>query len=290
MMTTELSSCNLKTYKLTTKVKVLELGKPIVMGILNVTPDSFYDGGKHGSEEDIILQVEKMLNEGAAIIDIGAVSSRPGARDISEEEEWLRLKPVLKSAKRKFKEAVFSIDTYRSKIARMAILEGANMVNDISGGVFDKYMAETIASLKVPYVMMHMKGNPQSMQHDPQYKNVVNEVKIFFERQLQNFKQAGASENIILDPGFGFGKTTEHNYTLLKNLNVFHDFGFPIMVGISRKSMINRIINTKPEEALNGTTALNVIALLNGANILRVHDVKQAIEAIKLVEFYKNVV
>lgn len=267
--------------------KILDLNKPLIMGILNVTPDSFFDGGKYTSENGIIAQTEKMLEEGAAIIDIGAVSTRPGAKLLSDEEEWQRVKPIIKLLVIRFPGTVFSIDTFRSKIAYWAVQEGVQMVNDISSGILDPHMPEVIARIKVPYVMMHMQGNPQTMQDNPQYENVVADVNQFFEKQLLTFKLAGATENIILDPGFGFGKTLAHNYQLLGNIKAFRDMGRPILVGLSRKSMINKVLNTNPEEALNGTTILNTIALLNGADILRVHDVKEARQAIELVEFYR---
>jgi dihydropteroate synthase len=274
--------------KLKLRDKVLDLNKPVVMGILNLAPDSFYDGGKYTSEKDIITQSEKMFIEGAAIIDIGAVSARPGAIEITEQAEWQRLEPVLKILLNRFSDASFSIDTYRSNIAEKSVNEGVQMVNDISGGTFDSKMPETIAKLKVPYVMMHISGIPQNMQADPQYENVVEEVKQFFERQILKFSCAGVNGNIILDPGFGFGKTVDHNYLLLKNLHSFQDLGCPILCGLSRKSMINKVLNTRPEEAVNGTTILNVIALLNGADVLRVHDVKQAVQAIELVRYYQQ--
>jgi len=277
-----------KTYQLKLRNKILDLQKPVVMGILNVAPDSFFDGGKYNSEKETITQTEKMLSEGAAIIDIGAVSTRPGAKEISQKEEWQRLMPVIKTMVKQFPGATFSIDTSRSHVAEMAIQEGAQMVNDISGGTFDNQMPKTIAHLKVPFVMMHIKGTPQNMQVDPHYDNVIEEVKNFFELQLNKFKEFGVTENIILDPGFGFGKTVEQNYLLLNNLSAFRDFGFPIMVGLSRKSMINKVLKIKPIEALNGTIILNTIALLNGANVLRVHDVKEAVQAIELVQFYKK--
>lgn len=268
--------------------KILDLNKPLIMGIMNVTPDSFFDGGKYTSENGIIAQTEKMLEEGATIIDIGAVSTRPGAKLLSDEEEWQRVKPIIKLLVIRFPGTVFSIDTFRSKIAYWAVQEGVQMVNDISGGILDPHMPEVIARIKVPYVMMHMQGNPQTMQDNPQYENVVADVNQFFEKQLLTFKLAGATENIILDPGFGFGKTLAHNYQLLGNIKAFRDMGRPILVGLSRKSMINKVLNTNPEEALNGTTILNTIALLNGADILRVHDVKEARQAIELVESYRR--
>jgi dihydropteroate synthase len=270
------------------KDRILDLRGPIAIGILNITPDSFYDGGKFNSEKEILSQTEKMLREGAAIIDIGAVSTRPGSEEIPEKEEWQRLGPVIKSLVSHFPESIFSVDTYHSCVAEWSVNEGVQMVNDISGGTFDKEMFATIARLKVPFVIMHIKGTPKDMQLNPKYDNVVKEVKNFFALQLQHFANLGVKSHLILDPGFGFGKSVDHNYQLLKNLEAFHDFGFPILAGLSRKSMINKVIKTKPEEALNGTTVLNVLALLNGASILRVHDVKEAVQAIKLVQFYRN--
>lgn len=268
--------------------KKLVFIKPIIMGILNVNPDSFYDGGKFNSEKDILLHVEKMIGEGATIIDIGAASTRPGAEEITEKQELERLLKVLNLISLNFPDTIISVDTYRSFIARKVIENGAHIINDISGGTFDTNMFEVIAEQQVPYIMMHIQGTPKNMQQNPQYENVVNEIKLFFQHQLTKLKQLGVTKNIILDPGFGFGKTLEHNYELLYHLNSFKDLGYSIMAGVSRKSMINKVLKIKPQNALNGTTILNTIALLNGANILRVHDVKEAMEAIKLVEFYKN--
>lgn len=262
--------------------KILNLEKPAVMGILNITSDSFYDGGKYKTQKDILIQCEKMLSEGAAIIDIGAVSTRPGADKVSEENEIARLLPVLKIIRKYFSDAIISIDTYRSSIVEIVINNGADIINDISGGNFDDRMFETIAKLKVPYIMMHIKGTPQNMQVNPTYKNVVKEIKDFFFKKIEELKTIGVN-NIIIDPGFGFGKTVEHNYEILNNLDSFKSFGLPILVGLSRKSMINKVLKIKPENALNGTTVLNTIALLKGADILRVHDVKEAVEVIKIV-------
>ena len=262
--------------------------KPIIMGILNLTTDSFYDGGKLGSEKKILLHVEKMISEGASIIDIGAISTRPGAEEIPEEQEFEKLLKVQKSINKHFPDAILSVDTFRSQIAKTIIENGAHIINDISGGTYDKKMFEVIAKYHVPYILMHIQGTPKSMQQNPQYDDVVNEIKLFFEQQLAKLAQLGVTNNIILDPGFGFGKTLEHNYKLLHHLNSFKELGHPILAGISRKSMINKILNIKPQSALNGTTILNTIALMNGANILRVHDVKEASEAIKIVEFYNH--
>ncbi|MCD4727285.1 MAG: dihydropteroate synthase [Pirellulales bacterium] len=277
-----ISSINNITLKCGTKT--IDLSKPLIMGILNLTPDSFYDGGKYNSEKDILCQTEKMINEGAAIIDIGAVSTRPGAEDISEKEEIKKLTPVIKSLKNHFPSLTISVDTYRSTIAENMINNGADIINDISGGCFDKKMLEIIAKYDVPYILMHIKGTPKNMQKNPVYTDVVKEIKDFFKTQLSQIKKIkGNTNNIILDPGFGFGKTLEHNYQILNNLKEFKTLGQPILVGVSRKSMINKLLNTTPAKALNGTTVLNTISLLNGANILRVHDVKEAVEAVKIV-------
>ncbi|MBI3500808.1 MAG: dihydropteroate synthase [Bacteroidetes bacterium] len=261
------------------------------MGILNVTPDSFFDGGKFTNEKNILLRTEEIISEGGDIIDIGGVSTRPNAPDVSEEEELKRLIPAIKLVRKKFPSAIISADTFRSKVAEEAINAGADMINDISGGSVivsgakqSHSMFETIAKLKVPYVLMHIQGTPQMMQKNPHYKNVVKEVKKYFSEKISRLQKIGVTQ-IIIDPGFGFGKNLEHNYTLLKNLSEFKSFGLPILVGISRKGMIQKVLGINPEEALNGTTAANTIALMNGANILRVHDVKEAKEAVKIFNF-----
>ena len=269
--------------------EVLSVNNPIVMGILNITPDSFYDGGTLKTDTDILFRVEKMLSEGAAIIDIGAISTRPGANEVSESEELNRLTPVIDLISKKIPGTILSIDTYRSNIAKRAIETGAHIINDISGGNLDPKMFETIATLKVPYIMMHMQGTPATMQQNPQYTDVVEDILDFFKVQIIKLNSLGVTDNIVLDPGFGFGKTVEHNFQILKSLQRFSETGFPVLAGLSRKSMVNKVIGTMPENALNGTTALNVLALLNGASILRVHDVKEAVQAIKLVNFYKSV-
>ena len=265
--------------------KLLNLTHPIVMGILNITPDSFFDGGKFTEEKLIISRVEKMLNDGAAIIDIGAVSSRPEAKDVSEKKELERLIPVLKTLVKKFPTAIFSVDTYRSIVARKAIETGAAIINDISGGSFDKKMFATVGELRVPYILMHMQGTPQTMQKNPSYQNVMKELMVFFQKKVVELKNCGVHD-IIIDPGFGFGKTVEHNFEILRNLSLFKMLDFPLMAGVSRKSMINKILKITPEKALNGTTVLNTIALMNYSKILRVHDVKEAKEAIKIFNFY----
>lgn len=258
------------------------------MGILNATPDSFYDGGKYKSEKEVLIQVEKMIRDGVGIIDIGAVSTRPGAEEISKNEELERLLRVLNSITKHFTDVIISIDTYNSQIAKTVIENGAHIINDISGGTFDNKMFEVISHHQVPYIMMHIKGTPKNMQQNPQYENVVNDIKLFFEQQITKLKQFGKAKNIILDPGFGFGKSLEHNYELLYHLSSFTEMGFPVLAGISRKSMINKVLKTEPHDSLNGSTVLHTIALLNGANILRVHDVNEAVEAIKLVELYND--
>ena len=263
--------------------KSLSLHKPVVMGILNLSPDSFFDGNHNNTIDGLIKQTGKMLDEGAKIIDIGAISTRPGAKFISEEEEIKRLMMVLPELIKIFPKVVFSIDTVRANIAKKVIETGAKMINDISGGTMDDKMFETIASLQVPYVLMHIQGTPQNMQDDPKYKNVVLEIEQFFINQINKFDKLGFSQ-IILDPGFGFGKTVENNYEILKNLKTFSKFGFPLLAGVSRKSMINKVLGTTPQTALNGTTVLNTIAVLNGVKILRVHDVKEAVEVINLCE------
>ena len=269
------------------KGKFPDLHTPIVMGILNITPDSFYDGGRYQAEQHYAIRTEKMIADGAAIIDIGGASSRPGAKEISAEDEWHRIHPVIKSMRSSHPDICISIDTCHASVAEKCLEAGADMINDISGGTFDPDMARVIGSHKVPYVMMHIQGRPGNMQTDPKYDDVVEDIAAFFESQINNFMKHGASQ-LILDPGFGFGKTLKHNYTLLNRLDRFTAFGYPILVGLSRKSMINKVLDINPEDAINGTTVLNTIALLKGAAILRVHDVREAVEAIKLVENLKQ--
>ena len=269
------------------KVKKLNLDEPAIMGILNVTPDSFFDGGKYKDEQSIINQVDKMINGGADIIDIGAYSSRPNAEHISEEEELNRIIPIIKLIRLQYPDVIISADTFGSIVAKECVAAGADLINDISGGTIDENIFITIAKLQVPYVLMHIKGTPQNMQSNPEYINVVEEVKAYFTEKIAQLNALGVTD-IILDPGFGFGKTVEHNYQLLNNLDTFSEFGLPVLAGVSRKSMINKVIGTTPEKALNGTTVLNTIALLKGAKILRVHDVKEAKEAITLVSKLKQ--
>lgn len=258
------------------------------MAIVNITPDSFYDGGKYESTRDILADVEEKLKLGATIIDIGAASSRPGAAQINEEEEWKRLQPVLPEIRRSFPQAIISIDTFRSEIARRSAGEGADIINDVGGGTLDPKMFETVAQLDLPYVLTHIQGTPQTMQQKPAYNDVLKEVYFELTKKLRTLAGLDFSK-VILDPGFGFGKTTEHNYTLLKNLHEFASTRLPVLAGLSRKRMINHVIGTNPVTALNGTTVLHTIALLNGAHILRVHDVTEAKQVIELVEYYKNV-
>jgi dihydropteroate synthase len=269
------------------KGNLLLLDKPIVMGVLNITKDSFYEKSRFQNNDDLITQTEKMLSAGAAIIDVGAASSRPGAKLISAEEEIDLLLPALQNLLQHFPEAVFSIDTYNSKTAIAAAEMGAALINDISAGAIDDQMFSAIAALNIPYVMMHMQGIPEHMQKSPKYDDVVQETIQYFVQKVEIARQAGIKD-IIIDPGFGFGKSLEHNFMLLKNLKLFEVFQLPILCGLSRKSFINKVINTKADEALNGTTVLNTIALLNGANILRVHDALEAKQTIDLVNYYSN--
>ena len=262
--------------------KDINLSHKVVMAILNITPDSFYDGGRNLTESSWLNKTEVALNEGADIIDIGAISTRPGADEVDEKEELTRLIPAIKSIIKKFPECIISVDTYRSNVAKAVISEGALMINDISGGTFDPLIFDVVAKENIPYIAMHILGTPRNMQVNPIYTNVTNEVVTFLERQTAEAMKVGVKQ-IIWDPGFGFGKTIEHNYTLMNNLTVFKASGYPLLVGISRKSMIYKLLNTSPAEALNGTTVLNTIALLNGADILRVHDVREAVEAVKIV-------
>ena len=269
------------------KGKILDLSTAKVMGILNITDDSFFDGGAYLNKNKMLKKCEKMLLEGASIIDIGAQSSRPRAKPIDFEVEKERLLIAITNIKHHFPDIIISVDTYNSSIAKSCIKNGADIINDISAGEMDKEMFEVVAELDVPYIMMHMQGTPENMQENPQYKNVTNDVLGFLERKVKQLKAKGF-EQIIIDPGFGFGKTMEHNYELLNNLRCFEKLGFPILVGASRKSMIYNLLGSNPEKALNGTTAINMMALLNGTNILRVHDVKEAVECIKIVNFAKS--
>lgn len=265
------------------KGNLIDFSSPKVMGILNITPDSFYDGGKYKNESDILQQVEKMLSEGASFIDVGAYSSRPGAAHISEEEELQRIVPVIELLIKYFPDILISVDTFRSKIAVATIDIGAAIINDISGGKMDENMFTTIGKLKVPYIVMHMLGTPQTMQQNPTYKNIITEIISFFAEQLFALRALQVND-IIIDVGFGFGKNIDHNFEILQNLALFKNLDVPVLTGVSRKSMLYKTLEITPKEALNATTVANTIALLNGTNILRVHDVKEAMEAITIVE------
>ncbi len=260
---------------------------PWLMGILNSTPDSFFDGGLYTSEVQWLKKTADMIESGADIIDVGAYSTRPGATNISEQEELERLIPVITSLRKHFPEQVISVDSFRATVAERAVQEGANIINDISGGTLDNNMFATVARLQVPYILMHIKGTPQTMQQHPNYTNVVDEVNAYFEERIKLLHELDFFK-IMLDPGFGFGKTLEHNFQLFNNLDKFLSFNLPLMVGISRKSMIHKILNISSKEALNGTTVLNTLALTKGASILRVHDVKEAKEAIQLFAYTKR--
>lgn len=262
--------------------KKLDFTVPVVMGILNVTPDSFYDGGTYLSEIKIIERIGQIVDEGAGIIDVGAYSTRPGAAFVDEKEEITRLTLAVELIRKYHPEAIISIDTFRARVAEeINTCMGPVIVNDISGGTMDENMFRYVADAGVPYIMMHIQGTPQTMQQHPVYANVVKEIRDFFTERITELNKLGF-DNIILDPGFGFGKTLQHNYELLENMDRFCDLDYPLLVGISRKSMIYKLLNNTAAEALNGTTVLNTIALLKGAHILRVHDVKQAVEAVKI--------
>ncbi|WP_291129186.1 dihydropteroate synthase [Flavobacterium sp. UBA7682] len=263
--------------------KLIDLSSPKVMGILNVTPNSFFDGGKYADEKSLLTQVEKMLTEGATFIDIGAYSSKPSAEFVTENEEIERLIPIVKSVLQHFPETLISVDTFRANVAKIAIENGACIINDISAGSLDENMMPTVTELQVPYIMMHMKGNPQTMQSLAQYQNVTKEVLFYFSEKVAQARSMGIND-LIIDPGFGFAKTLEQNFEVMNNLELFRMLELPILVGVSRKSMIYKTLDTSAEFALNGTSVLNTIALQKGANILRVHDVKEALESIKLVQ------
>ena len=267
---------------------LLDLSQPRVMGILNVTPDSFYAGSRTQTEAEIVRRVKQIVSEGAAIIDIGAYSSRSNADNVSAREEMERLRMGLKILFEIQPDAVVSVDTFRADVARMCVEEyGVAIINDIAAGEMDADMFHTVAALNVPYIMMHMQGTPQSMQQHPHYDNLLEEVLLYFARKVQQLRDLGVKD-IILDPGFGFGKTIEHNYELLSHLEDFRIFELPLLVGVSRKSMIYRLLDITPQEALNGTTVLDTICLLKGADILRVHDVKEAVETVRIVQAMRN--
>ena len=265
------------------KGQIIDLSTPKIMGILNITPNSFYDGGKYSLENNAIAQVEIMLNEGATFIDIGAYSSKPNAEFVSEEEELSRIIPVVKALIKEFPKAILSIDTFRSSVAQECLNNGAALINDISAGSLDEKMMEVIASNKVPYIMMHLRGTPQTMHNQTNYEHLINEILTYFSDKINKARSLGIND-LIIDPGFGFAKTTDQNYEILSNLELLKVLELPILAGISRKSMIYKTLDINAEEALNGTTVLNTIAITKGASIIRVHDVKQAMECVKLCE------
>lgn len=265
----------------------IETQSPVIMGVINLTPDSFFENSRYQGIHEAVETAGRMIQEGAEILDLGAMSTRPGAEEIHTDTELERLIPALSSIRQSFPGAFISVDTYRAQVAREAAGNGADMINDISGGSFDEDMFDAIAKLRLPYVLMHTGGKPKTMQDNPVYSNVIEDVRYFFEQQIGLLRSKGITR-VILDPGFGFGKTIEHNYRLLAGISVFRNMGHPVMVGVSRKSLINKILNTAPASALNGTTVLNTMALLNGADILRVHDVKEAVQCKLLVEAYRE--
>lgn len=264
--------------------KELDLSRPLVMGILNVTPDSFYEGSRCWGEVKIVERIHRIMEEGADIIDVGAYSTRPGADYVDEKEEVGRLSVAVEAIRKYYPKALISIDTFRAKVAEEIVnCLGPVIVNDISGGTMDAGMFDFLVDSQLPYVMMHIQGTPQTMQQNPTYRHVVNEVYDFFTQRIAALNERGF-DNIILDPGFGFGKTLAHNYELMDKLSVYQKLGYPLLVGVSRKSMIYKLLGGGPSEALNGTTALNIVALMKGAKFLRVHDVKAACEVVKIYE------
>ena len=269
------------------KGKLIDLTTPKIMGILNLTPDSFYDGGLYNNIDRALAQTEKMLLEGATFIDVGGASSKPGAVEITVDEELARVLPVIEKIHKKFPDTLISIDTYRSDVAQQAVAAGAAMVNDISGGNLDAKMLKTVGALGVPFVAMHMQGKPQNMQDKPSYNNILTDIRSFFAAKVDAAHKAGIHD-IIIDPGFGFGKTLEHNYALLKYLSSIQVDGIPMLIGVSRKSMIYKLLQIEVAEAGNGTSVLNTVALQQGVQILRVHDVKEAHQAVQLIEKLKN--
>lgn len=269
------------------KGRLIELDTPKVMGILNLTPDSFYDGGRHDSQEKILSRTKRMLDEGATFIDVGAYSSRPGATDIPEEEELKRLLPVVELLVEQFPNIILSIDTFRSEVAKRAVEAGAAIINDISAGNLDPDMMKTVARLQVPYIMMHMRGTPQNMKKLNEYDDLVQDVIYYFSQKISEARDLGIND-LIIDPGFGFSKNIAQNFELLNKLELFKNLELPLLSGLSRKSLIYKTFNTTPGEALNGTTVLNTVSLMKGADILRVHDVKEAVECVKLLERLKN--
>lgn len=268
------------------KGSLVDFHTPKVMGILNLTPDSFYDGGRNKTESDYLAHAEKMLMEGATFIDVGAYSSRPGAIDISEQEELQRIVPVVRSLVKKFPEVILSIDTFRSEVARQCVESGAAIINDISGGNLDEKMLQTVAELQVPYILMHMRGTPKNMKELNSYDDLLKDILFYFSEKIAAARELGIND-LIIDPGFGFSKNIQQNFELMSKLDLFQVLDLPLLSGISRKSMIYKTLGGTPDDALNGTTVLNTVSLLKGAHILRVHDVKEAMETIKLTEALK---
>jgi dihydropteroate synthase len=263
--------------------RLVDLTNPVVMGIINITPDSFYEKSRKNTTDAVLQRVEQIIDEGGQMVDVGAYSSRPGADDVPEEEEWQRLWPVLSAIRKQWPDLLISLDTFRGRIAEKSVVEfGVDIINDISAGQLDDSMFDTIARLNVPYILMHIQGDLKNMQKNPQYNNVTGEVLLFLAQKIDELRSRGVSD-IIVDPGFGFGKSIDHNFELLHNIEQFKMFELPLLVGVSRKSMIYRFLGGSPETALNGTTVLNTLALTGGAKILRVHDVKEAVECVNLV-------
>lgn len=269
--------------------QLIDLSTPCVMGIINITPDSFFSKSRFNSQQAILERVDQIVKEGGTMADVGAYSSRPGAANVSAAEEYARLLPSLELIRKRYPELILSLDTFRAEVAEKIVTEGlADIINDISGGEMDGAMFDTVARLKVPYILMHMQGTPDTMQLNPVYKDVTADVSLWLSERVDKLRSMGVND-VIIDPGFGFGKTVEHNYSMLNNLDEFRLFQLPLLVGLSRKSMIYKVLGGDPEGALNGTTALNTVALLKGANILRVHDVKEAVECVKLVSELRSV-
>lgn len=278
----------MSSYNINTGNQLITTGKPLVMGILNATPDSFFEGSRCMTENLIENRIKQIIDEGGSIIDIGAYSSRPDAQHIDTKEEWRRLETALRILRDQYPDVITSVDTFRSEIAKRAVEEyGVNMINDISGGEMDRSMFATIGELKVPYIMMHMKGTPQTMQQHCDYKDLFQDIALYFSGKIEQLRELGVND-IIIDPGFGFSKTLEQNYELLAKLEHFSIFEHPILVGVSRKSMIYKLLDIKPEEALNGTSVIHTVALRKGADILRVHDVKEAVQCVEITEMIKR--
>lgn len=282
------SSVFVRKKTLNCRGRLVDLRGGKVMGILNVTPDSFYDGGNYTYEREQLSQVERMINDGATFIDIGGYSTRPGADDVSLEDELRRVIPTIETISKNFPEAILSIDTFRSVVAERAIELGVSIINDITGGGGDAQMYPLVSKLKTPYILMHIQGTPKSMHQNPYYEDITKEMILYFSERLNQLKDEGV-DDIIIDPGFGFGKSIEHNYEVLKNLHLFSMLEQPILVGVSRKSMINKVLHINPENSLNGTSIVNTLAAVQGCDILRVHDVKEAVEVLKIVKAYKEI-